>query len=208
MIRAIVFDFGNVVGFFDHRLASGRLAEYSELSPDQVHAVLFGGALEEEYESGRLTTAEFLGRLRDECKLRCSDDAIVNAYSDIFWSNPEIYSLLSELKDRYHLLLASNTTELHARRFRCQFADALEAFEEVILSYEIGVRKPSPLFFEHCERAAGWLATEGVFIDDLTANVEGAQRYGWHGIVYTSVADLRLQLAPLGVSTDSKKATI
>jgi epoxide hydrolase-like predicted phosphatase len=207
MIRAIVFDFGNVVGFFDHGLASSRLAEYSDLSAEQVHAVLFGGPLEEEYESGRLTTPEFLRRLRDECRLRCSDDAIINAYSEIFWSNPDICSLLSELKDRYHLLLASNTTELHARRFRRQFADALDAFEEVILSCEIGVRKPSARFFEHCERLAGWLATEGVFIDDLSANVEGARQYGWNGIVYTSISDLRLQLAALGVTTNAEKTT-
>ena len=29
MIKTVVFDFGNVIGFFDHRIASNRLAEHT-----------------------------------------------------------------------------------------------------------------------------------------------------------------------------------
>jgi glucose-1-phosphatase len=204
MIRAIVLDFGNVVGFFDHRLASSRLAEHTDLSADEVHGILFRGTLEDDYESGRLTTPQFIARLRKECKLRSSDEEIVRAYSEIFWANPDVCRLLTELKGRYALLLASNTTELHSLQFRRQFADVLEAFDALVLSHEIGVRKPSREFFEHCQRLAGCPATECVFIDDLRANVDGARRCGWNGIVYTSASELRRELAELGVSINSE----
>jgi putative hydrolase of the HAD superfamily len=206
MIRAIVFDFGNVVGFFDHRLASSHLAEQTDLSVNEVHGILFGGTLEDDYESGRLTTPEFIARLRNECRLRCFDEEIVKAYSEIFWSNPEVGRLLLELKGRYALLLASNTTELHSLQFRRQFAGVLKAFDNQVLSHEIGVRKPSRAFFEHCERLAGCPSKESVFVDDLEVNVEGARRCGWNGIVYTNASALRRELAGLGVATDSEAA--
>ena len=48
-------------------------------------------------------------------------------------------------------------------------------------------------------RRAGCPAAECVFIDDLPANIEGAKRCGWQGIVYTDFADLKRRLAELGV---------
>ena len=48
MIKTIVFDFGNVIGFFSHRLASGRLSYLAGVTPEAMHAYLFGGGLEED----------------------------------------------------------------------------------------------------------------------------------------------------------------
>src|SRR5881396_1057953 len=59
-MQAIVFDFGNVIGFFDHRITTRRLAPYGDLSAEELFARLYGGALEDDYERGRLTTAEFI----------------------------------------------------------------------------------------------------------------------------------------------------
>ena len=76
-IKTLVFDFGNVIGFFDHRLTTNRLATHTELPADILHASLFGGALEEDYETGRLSTAEFVCRARDLCRFTCADEVIL-----------------------------------------------------------------------------------------------------------------------------------
>ena len=88
--RAIAFDFGNVVGFFDHRLASNRLAAHTRMAADELHAYLFGGKLEDDYESGRISTPEFLRQVRQTCGLDCSEEELVAAYSEIFWPNPDV----------------------------------------------------------------------------------------------------------------------
>jgi FMN phosphatase YigB (HAD superfamily) len=198
-MRAIVFDFGNVIGFFDHRRAMARLAEHGELSPEAMMAQLFGGALEDAYESGRLGTADYLQQVRALCRLRCSDEFLSAVYGDIFSRNDDVCALLPELKPHYRLLLGSNTTELHALQFSRQFADVFQRFDAVVLSYKIGVRKPQAGFFEHCQRVAGCAPEDCLFIDDLPANVAGAVACGWQGIVYTGIEALRARLAELGI---------
>jgi putative hydrolase of the HAD superfamily len=200
MIKTIVFDFGNVIGLFSHRLASERLAAYSDLSVDAVHAILWDSPLEDDYEAGRVTTDEFLRRVRAECHLTCPDDILRALYTDIFYaSNPELIALLPHLKPRYRLLLASNTNEIHARRFLEQFADSVRWFDALVLSHEAGTRKPARAFFEYCQRLVQCAPDECVFIDDLPANVAGARTHGWRVILYTNVDDLRRQFAALGV---------
>ena len=200
-IQTIVFDFGNVIAFFDHYRTLNRIARYTDLAPEAMYAAIYGGALEDEFESGRIPEAEFLARYRRTCRLGCDDAVLAAAVADIFHPNPDVCALLPALKRHYRLLLGSNTNELHARQFRRQFADVLAPFDGIVLSHEIGVRKPRPGFFEHCRRLAGCAPGACVFIDDLAANVEGARACGWHGIVYTGVEGLRQGLAELGVKT-------
>jgi HAD superfamily hydrolase (TIGR01509 family) len=69
----------------------------------------------------------------------------------------------------------------------------------LVLSYEVGVRKPKADFFEHCIRLAGCAPSESVFIDDLPSNVAGARACGLQGIVYSDFDDLCKQFAALGI---------
>ena len=198
-MQAIVFDFGNVVGYFDHYQTLNKLTAYTEMPAPEMYAAVYNGNLEDAFESGRLTTAEFLQRFRELCRLRCDDAYLHAACADIFRPNPDVCALLPRLKSRYRLLLGSNTNALHAIQFRRQFADVLAHLDHVVLSYEIGVRKPRAGFFEHCQRLAGCPPHECLFIDDLPANVAGAQACGWQGIVYTGSTDIRAQLAAFGI---------
>lgn len=199
MIQTIVFDFGNVIGFFDYGITTGRLARHSHRSADDIRRFIYGGELEDAYESGRISSAEFLRRVREGCGLTCADDALTDAYADMFWPNEEVCALVPRLKPHYRLLLGSNTTELHSRHFVRQFADTLRHFDGLVLSHEVGVRKPRPEFFHHAQRLAGCAAAECLFIDDLPANVAGARALGWQGIVYARGADLPAELAKLSV---------
>jgi len=202
-LRTIVFDFGNVIGYFDHRRAARKLAAFSETPEDAIHRHLLDAAIEHEYESGCLTSAQFLLRLREACRSTAHDEHLGLAYADIFTPNEAVCALVPKLKGRYRLLLGSNTTELHARTFRREFADTLAHFDHLVLSYDIGVRKPAAGFFEHCQQHAQARPDECVFIDDILANVEGARACGWHGIVYRDAPQLHKDLAGLGIHVDN-----
>jgi putative hydrolase of the HAD superfamily len=198
-IQTIVFDFGNVVGFFDYARAITRLAPHAGITAEAIRTSVYGGELEDAYESGRVSTAEFLGRLRQLCQLRCNDEEAGAAFADIFWPNEAVCALVPRLKPRYRLLLGSNTCDLHARQFRQQFADTLRHFDALVLSHEVGARKPTAAFYEHARRLAGCTPQECLFIDDLPANVHGAVACGWQGIVYRGFDDLRQRLTTLGI---------
>jgi putative hydrolase of the HAD superfamily len=203
LIQTIVFDFGNVIGYFDGRLTLQRLLDHTDLSAEVLLAAFSEAGLEEEYEAGRLSTPVFLQRLREIGRLRCSEEVLADAWADIFTPNSDVCALLPLLKPRYRLLLGSNTCDLHSRQFRRQFADHLRYFDRLVLSHEIGVRKPAAGFFQHCQQLAGCDPAQCLFIDDLPANVAGARALGWQGIVYTGIGDLRTRLADLGVQTDA-----
>jgi HAD superfamily hydrolase (TIGR01509 family) len=198
-IRTLILDFGNVIGYFDHRRATARLADETGLPEPFWRRHLVDPALEDEYESGRLTSAQFLAHVLQRTGATLSNAYLQQVYADIFWPNEDVCALVARLHGRYRLLLGSNTTELHAVRFREQFADTLRLFDRLILSYEVGTRKPKAAFFEECVRWSGGPADECVFIDDLHANVAGARACGLHGIVYQTFPDLLRQLAELGV---------
>jgi putative hydrolase of the HAD superfamily len=198
-MTTIVFDFGNVLGLFDYRRSLERLASHSDMSPAEMYAELSASSLWEEYETGRMSSAEFLGRIRALFRLTCNDDLISEAWSDIFEPNVEVCELAASLTPRYRLLLGSNTNELHAAWFRRQFAGTLRHFDHLVLSHEIGVRKPHADFFEHCRRLAGVKPDQCLFIDDSPANIEGARACGWHAILYRNSDELRLRMREMGV---------
>jgi putative hydrolase of the HAD superfamily len=199
MIKTIILDFGNVIAFFSHRLTSQRWAGYADASQEEIHGYLFGGNLEMDFDSGRLSSVLLLRQVRERFNFRCSDEALVEAFADIFRPNPEVCLLVPRLKPRYRLLLASNTNELHCRQFQQQFSDTLNYFDAFILSHEIGVCKPQPAFFQHCLNLANADPGECLFIDDMPQNVTGAHSCGLQAILYSSEENLPARLANLGV---------
>jgi putative hydrolase of the HAD superfamily len=204
-VQTIIFDFGNVIGYFDHRRATRRLAAHTSIPENDIFTRVYRPDIEDAYEAGRMSSAEFLRHCRTALDLTCPDDVLSGSYSDIFWPNDDVCALVPQLAGRYRLLLGSNTSELHSIQFKRQFADTLRHFHALVLSHEVGARKPAAAFFAHCQRLAGCAAEECVFIDDLPANIAGAKACGLHGIVYRDIVDLRHQLAALGIDTKRLK---
>jgi glucose-1-phosphatase len=198
-IATIVFDFGNVVGFFSHRQAAEQLAAFGGVPADEILAYLFSGELEDDYESGRISSDAYIQLVCRTFALTCTPEEFALAYSDMFIPNDAVCSLLPRLKPRYQLLLLSNTTELHSRHFLAQFAEHVKWFDHLVLSHELGLRKPRPGIYEHCRKLVGCRADECVFIDDVAANVDGAKACGWQGIVYRASDDLGAKLTQLGI---------
>src|SRR3972149_3308453 len=127
-VEVLLVDFGNVIGFFDHRITCRRLAEFSPFSEEELYQRIFASGLELGYEEGRLSTDEVVARVREECQLTCTDPVIRRAAADIFWPNEEVCALVPKLAEHYPLILASNTNELHAEQ--CVFIDDIASHVE------------------------------------------------------------------------------
>jgi FMN phosphatase YigB (HAD superfamily) len=198
-IQAILFDFGNVVGYFDHRRATRRLVTFTDLTEAELFDRLYNSELEDAFEAGRLDAAGFLREARARTGFRGSDDDFVRAFVDIFTPNDDVCALVPRLKPCYRLVLASNTNVLHAGHFKVQFARVLRHFDALGTSYEAGARKPHPDFYAHCVRLAGVPKNECLFVDDIRLNVEGAEAFGLQAIQYTEYGDFERQLRRLGI---------
>ncbi|WP_243717000.1 HAD family phosphatase [Actinomadura sp. KC345] len=74
-------------------------------------------------------------------------------------------------------------------------------FDAVVISCEVGMRKPDERIFRHALDLLGLDAAECVFIDDIEHNIRAAERLGIRGIHHTApdttIAELReLNLMP------------
>ena len=69
-----------------------------------------------------------------------------------------------------------------------------DTFDEVVISGEVGMRKPEPrIYLLTCQRI-GLRPQECVFIDDLERNVRAAEELGMTGILHTDVATTTREL--------------
>jgi glucose-1-phosphatase len=199
----LIFDFGNVVAFFDYLRACDRFGRRSGITGRDFLRGLqergFGELLVR-FESGGMTGEDFASCVGELAGLQVGYDEFVSGWEDIFWLNEPVAGLIESLKGRgYPLLLGSNTNILHATFFRRRFATTFAHFDELILSYEVGHMKPSRAFYDACVDAAGAPAASCIFIDDMIENVEGARRAGLTSIQYIDTPTLIDDLTRLGI---------
>ena len=73
--------------------------------------------------------------------------------------------------------------------------DAL--FDVVVISGEVGMRKPEPAIFLYATDLLGVPLTDCVFVDDLSRNVEAAQALGLTAVLHRSYEETRDELQRL-----------
>jgi HAD superfamily hydrolase (TIGR01509 family) len=72
-----------------------------------------------------------------------------------------------------------------------------ELFDDVVISSDVGLIKPSWDIFELALERLGVAADETVFIDDQPANTEGAERVGMKTILFTTNSQFEVELTAL-----------
>lgn len=207
----VMFDFGNVLGFFDYGLIYARFGARLGLSASAFHELVESKGMSSmlaEFEAGDLTPEEFADRVQSQVGLDVPYEDFVTDWQDIFELNEPIARLAVELKAKgYTLVLGSNTNAIHAAFYRRRFRETLDHFDHFVLSHEVRAMKPSRAFFEACTAVVGVPATSCVFIDDVEENVQGAREAGLQGVVYKDPAGLKRDLLALGVDTSSDGPT-
>jgi epoxide hydrolase-like predicted phosphatase len=72
-----------------------------------------------------------------------------------------------------------------------------EMFDAIVISGEVGMRKPEPGIFRHALELLGVDAGQAVFVDDLGENVMAAAELGLVGVHHTSYGQTALELEAL-----------
>ena len=131
--HVLIFDFGNVIAFFDYLKAFERFGARTGISGELFRQrVVDGGfpSLLGRLETGELAPEQFATAMRALSGLELTYPDFVEDFKDIFWLNAPVARLIEVLKLRgYVLLLGSNTNVLHATQFRRQFASTIDLFD-------------------------------------------------------------------------------
>jgi FMN phosphatase YigB (HAD superfamily) len=194
LIKAVIFDLGRVIVPFDFRRGYARIEALTGIPAAEVPARIRPTGLVERFESGQIEPREFVRQLSAVLGLNCTYEEFCELWSSIFLAGtlvPE--ELLQSIAARYRLILLSNTNAIHFEMLRARYP-LLRHFHALVLSHEVGAMKPSPLIYQAAVEAAGCLAEECFFTDDIAEYVEGARRHGIDAVQFESAAQIEAEL--------------
>jgi len=184
-IDTLVLDLGGVLIDVDYDGSARAFAElgigdFQELFSKAKQSDIF-----DRFETGDLDPAGFRKELRNTLKQDLSDGTIDRCWNAMLGTiPPERIELVKELRDRYTLLLLSNTNSIHVPAFlqivleQNGIAEFRELFDGTYFSCEMGMRKPDPAIFRHVLARHSAVPERSLFIDDSPQHVEGARRAG------------------------------
>ncbi len=199
----IYFDLGNVILPFDREHQYRQMAEVAGIGAEQV-ATAVDGALTEEVESGLISTDDYYERFCQATDSRPDATAFRSAGDDFFQLDYDVLPVVSQLFRAGHRLgILSNTSESHWQFVtNGQYRVLPGYFEQLVLSYEVGVMKPDAKIFAAAQEAAGVPADQIFFTDDREDNVAGAKAAGFDAVLFTGAKQLIDDLASRGVEFD------
>lgn len=141
-------------------------------------------------ETGKVHTSEFLHEMQNIATVEDnSTENIKKHWNAILKDIPQHrVQLLQRLKQKYNLVLLSNTNAIHVEAFQAYMhttfgEDVLETnFHTVNYSQNIGMRKPAKEIYEFIQEQQGVKGSEIIFFDDKTENLIEPQKLGWNTV--------------------------
>jgi putative hydrolase of the HAD superfamily len=194
-IEVILFDLGNVILPFNHYQIAEKLSLVAQKNefrdPQRIFSYLFDlqkGKIND-FDIGKVSPLEFFQSLKKHLDLSISFEAFTPIWNDIFVEDQEVLRIILSLKGRWRLGLLSNTDPLHFGYILTKFP-ILNAFEQWILSYEVGFQKPAIEIFRKAIEWASVPSQKILFIDDVEKHIEVAASLGMQCIHFLSAQQL------------------
>lgn len=190
MIKAIIFDFGNVICKFDNDLFIVEISKHTRKSAKELTDLIYNKfKLPILYETGIISSDEFYTRTVHLCDLNLSRDSFIQVYTNIFTPVNSTIELIKALKKNYKIALLSNTNEWHFN-YAIKPLEIFELFDAVTLSFEVKAMKPDSKMFDDCLTKLALQPHECIYIDDISENSDQAAKMGMTGIQYNSNGEL------------------
>jgi len=195
MIKNILFDIGSVLLLFDREATVREFSYYSETIPEQEFTAehVFLPELWLGMETGEISPCQYYERFKEISGCRISFRHFSLIWAGYFTDSRPMISLGRTLSRSFMIYFLSNTDPLHIPVLYSRFPDAL-FFHGQALSYDLGVLKPEPEFFERALAKFALKPSECLFIDDQYQNVQTARDLGMRAIRHFSPEQSRAEI--------------
>jgi putative hydrolase of the HAD superfamily len=200
-VRAVVFDYGGVLTTPVGDSIRAWL-EVDGILPDSFTRVLkewlgraapFGTPIHR-LETGEMSVEEFdralAGRLRTRAGTPISPVGVLSRLFAAMQPQETMWALAEEIchtGTRVALLSNSWGNDYPLARLGT-------VFDPVVISGDVGLRKPDAAIYELTLRRLGVPAAEAVFVDDALPNIEGARAVGMRALHHTDPLTTRMAL--------------
>lgn len=204
MIKALVFDFGNVVVTNDWN--------YTCPEKDREFTSYFGVTMQD-FKKG-WDAAWPLMRVGDVSedefwKLFLTESGVQNidvSHAKKLWRKyqstlPGMIDLIIRLRNRYVLVGCTDNGKEWIEYYKAKYhLDAY--FDAIVCSADVGDHKPNQKIYDQTIRQTGVKPEEILFIDDNDGPLEGAQKAGMDTLKFINSTQLEEALKKKGINTD------
>jgi len=182
-IKAILFDLEGVLmrtrdKDFPMSLAKALNAPYKAVYD------FFHGEMNDKVDRGDISQDEFDRTLIETLNLGKESIPIIRQVIDEeCFIDRQIVDKILELKPNHKIGLLSNYSKMMRDKIENDW-DIKHLFDDIIISFEVGLIKPDPAIFALALSRLGATREESVIIDDRMKNIKGAREFGMHAIHY------------------------
>jgi len=200
--RAIIFDIGRVLIHVDIHRAMAGLASDLKLAPQELWSSIENDPRWADWQEGRMSPQDWHLHLSKHFGGSLTFEQFKDVWNSALVLEPiQSEPFLEKLSKNYRLALLSNTDPIHMSHEEARFP-FFRFFPIRIYSFRVGSSKPNPLIYREALRACKVRAEEAIYIDDIPAYADAAQRLGMTGLVFQSPGQLQWELRGLGVKVD------
>jgi len=199
-IRAVIFDYGEVLCQIAPREEFAPMARILNITPDRLVERYMQNRLD--YDRGDLTAEEYwtgFGRENGVELTSAQVEELDRRDCGLWWNlDPQLLNWTTRLRaNGIKAGVISNMFIGLAKQIR-KSAPWLDCFDDYTFSAEIRLTKPDPGIYLHSLKQLGVAPHEALFLDDREANIRGAQAVGMEGLVYANPSRLRGDLEAWG----------
>lgn len=193
-VKNIILDYGNVIFMIDFQRLKQAFTDLGIPNVDEVFAHSGQIALFDDFDKGRISSAEFRDGIRNLAnKPSLTDDEVDAAWNALLIGVPAgKHELLTRLNEKYRAFLLSNNNEIHYAycmehiRDTYDIADNSVFFAKTYYSHLMGMRKPDKDIFLQVLAENDLVAEETLFIDDSPQHLATAEALGMQVELCTS----------------------
>ena len=185
-IKVLLFDLGGVVIDIDPSITINALKSMSKKSSEDFNALDYKYYKEEssllnfffEYEKGNINDDKFRDGIRKFANLDLSNNKIDRIWNYVIVKiNKDLLDVVLSLKNRYKIMILSNTNFIHKVYYDKLVVDIYgknlkQLFDKVFYSYEIRSRKPELEIYQKVIDGSSYSGKEILFFDDMKKNLE------------------------------------
>ena len=183
----ILLDLGGVLIDVDYHASARAFRDLGHPDFERLYSKAQQDHLFDGFETGALRPDQFRDHIRELLHDGLTDAVIDGCWNAMLGSIPnERIDMVHRLKERYQVLLLSNTNAIHVPAFSAivehenGISDFKGVFHGAYYSCEIGLRKPDASAYHHVLAQHGADPDRTLFIDDSIQHVIGAQEAGLH----------------------------
>ncbi len=184
-IKALIWDFEGVLMLTDDNDLPLTVAKKLNAPYDKVREIFFSDT-NDKVDLGEITQDQFNEYVLDTLQMSRENKYLLeNILDEEFYIDEELLKIISDMRREYKMGLLSNYSSELRQKIKNEWALG-NAFDEIVISCEVGLVKPDPEIFNLMLDRLGVRADESVFIDDRIKNIDGAKKMGFHTVFFTN----------------------